>query len=168
MEQFVRDARIAQIYEGTNGIQALDLVRRKLFINEGRLPKRFFSMLDSFVAENSDETMQPFTAPLNEANQRLQALTGWLIEQGMENPDELGAAATDYLRVFALTALAYFWARMAKLALEKASGDDTGFYQTKLNTARFFMGRLLPQAEGLANGIRSGAALMMEFEADAF
>jgi alkylation response protein AidB-like acyl-CoA dehydrogenase len=168
MEQFVRDARIAQIYEGTNGIQALDLVRRKLFLYDGRLPKRFFSMLDEFVAENSDESMEPFISPLSEANQRLQALTGWLIEQGMENPDELGAAATDYLRVFALTALAYFWARMAKLALEKVSGDDTGFYQTKLNTARFFMGRLLPQTEGLSSGIRSGAALMMEFDEDAF
>ena len=112
--------------------------------------------------------MQPFVSPLSEANQRLQELTEWLMEQGMENPDELGAAATDYLRVFALTALAYFWARMAKLALEKAAGDETGFYQTKINTARFFMGRLLPQAEGLASGIRSGAALMMEFKADAF
>jgi len=168
MEQFVRDARIAQIYEGTNGIQALDLVRRKLFIHDGRLPKRFFALLDKYIAANDDETMQPFIQPLAEANRLLQELTQWLVAQGAEDPDELGAAATDYLRIFALTTLAYFWARMAKLALARQDDDETHFYRTKLNTARFFMGRLLPQIQGLAAGIRSGASLMMAFDEVAF
>lgn len=168
MEQFVRDARIAQIYEGTNGIQALDLVRRKLFMNEGRLPKRFFALLDEYIDANDDEAMQPYIQPLAEANTQLQELTQWLVEQGMENPDELGAAATDYLRIFALTTLAYFWAQMAKLALAKQDSEEADFYKTKLNTARFFMGRLLPQTQGLAAGIRSGAALMMDYDEAAF
>lgn len=169
MEQFVRDARIAQIYEGTNGIQALDLVRRKLFIHEGRLPRRLFGLIDETITANrDDEALKPFIEPLAEASALLQELTDWLIERGSENPDELGAAATDYLRVMALTTLAWFWVRMAKLAISKLGDDDTGFYQSKLNTARFFMGRLLPQTQGLAAGIRSGSELMMGFEETAF
>lgn len=169
MEQYVRDARIAQIYEGTNGIQALDLIRRKLFIHEGRLPQRFFNLLNSFIAEqNGNESMTQYIAPLADAIKLLQELTGWLVEQGTRNPDELGAAATDYLRIFALTTLAWLWADMARVALEKESSDNTGFYTTKLRTARFFMGRLLPQIHGLALGIRSGADLMMEFSDEEF
>lgn len=169
MEQFVRDARIAQIYEGTNGIQALDLVRRKLFINDGRLPKRFFSMLDGYIAENGDnEALAEFINPLRDANSLLQDLTSWLVAESQGNPDELGAAATDYLRIFALTTLAWLWARMARVALEKQPSDSSGFYQTKLNTARFFMGRLLPQIQGLNIGIRSGSELMMSFDHSEF
>ncbi|MDF1529352.1 MAG: acyl-CoA dehydrogenase C-terminal domain-containing protein [Sedimenticola sp.] len=169
MEQYVRDARIAQIYEGTNGIQALDLIRRKLFIHEGRLPQRFFNLLNSFIAEqNGNESMTQYIAPLADAIKLLQELTGWLVEQGTRNPDELGAAATDYLRIFALTTLAWLWTDMARVALEKESSDNTGFYTTKLRTARFFMGRLLPQIHGLALGIRSGADLMMEFSDEEF
>ena len=169
MEQYVRDARIAQIYEGTNGIQALDLIRRKLFIHEGRLPQRFFNLLNSFIADqNGNESMTQYIAPLADAIKLLQELTGWLVEQGTRNPDELGAAATDYLRIFALTTLAWLWADMARVALEKESSDNTGFYTTKLRTARFFMGRLLPQIHGLALGIRSGADLMMEFSDEEF
>ncbi|TVT47470.1 MAG: acyl-CoA dehydrogenase [Sedimenticola thiotaurini] len=169
MEQYVRDARIAQIYEGTNGIQALDLIRRKLFIHEGRLPQRFFNLLNSLIAEqNGNESMTQYIAPLADAIKLLQELTGWLVEQGTRNPDELGAAATDYLRIFALTTLAWLWADMARVALEKESNDNTGFYTTKLRTARFFIGRLLPQIHGLALGIRSGADLMMEFSDEEF
>ncbi|TVO78766.1 acyl-CoA dehydrogenase C-terminal domain-containing protein [Sedimenticola selenatireducens] len=169
MEQYVRDARIAQIYEGTNGIQALDLIRRKLFIHEGRLPQRFFNLLNSFVNEHQNsEAMNDFVSPLADALKLLEELTDWLVEQGKHNPDELGAAATDYLRIFALTTLAWLWADMARVALEKAPSDDTGFYITKLRTARFFMGRLLPQIYGLGRGIRSGADLMMEFTDDEF
>ena len=169
MEQFVRDARIAQIYEGTNGIQAMDLVRRKLFIEDGRLPRRFFAMLDSFVAEHAaDEALRRFITPLAEANKLLQELTDWLVTDSRDNPDQLGAAATDYLRIFALTTLAWMWAQMAIKALARTETDDTGFYRTKLRTANFFMGRLLPQIEGLAKGIRSGAALMMDYDAGEF
>ncbi len=169
MEQYVRDARIAQIYEGTNGIQALDLIRRKLFIHEGRLPRRFFKRLNDFVsAQQNSKAMADFVTPLADAIKLLEELTGWLVDQGKRNPDELGAAATDYLRIFALTTLAWLWADMARVALEKESDDTSGFYTTKLRTARFFMGRLLPQIHGLALGIRSGSDLMMEFSDDEF
>ena len=169
MEQFVRDARIAQIYEGTNGIQAMDLVRRKLFIEDGRLPKRFFALLDGFVAEHAaDEALNPYITPLAEANKLLQELTDWLVKESRDNPDQLGAAATDYLRIFALTSFAWMWARMAIVARARADADDSGFYRTKLRTASFFMGRLLPQVEGLARGIRSGAELMMAYDESEF
>ena len=169
MEQFVRDARIAQIYEGTNGIQAMDLVRRKLFIEDGRLPKRFFAMLDSAVAEHAaDEALRRYITPLAEANKLLQELTDWLVNKSRDNPDQLGAAATDYLRIFALTTLAWMWVQMAIKALARMESDDTGFYRTKLRTANFFMGRLLPQIEGLARGIRSGAELMMDYDESEF
>jgi len=169
MEQFVRDARIAQIYEGTNGIQAMDLVRRKLFIEDGRLPKRFFALLDGFVAEHAaDEALAAFITPLAEANKLLQELTDWLVMESRDNPDQLGAAATDYLRIFALTTFAWMWARMAITARARMDSDDSGFYRTKLRTASFFMGRLLPQVEGLARGIRSGADLMMAYDESEF
>ena len=169
MEQFVRDARIAQIYEGTNGIQALDLVRRKLFINDGRLPKRFFTLLDSYIAENREnETLAEFIDPLREANTLLQELTAWLVAESRQNPDELGAAATDYLRIFALTTFAWLWTRMAQVAQNKQESDNSGFYRTKIKTARFFMGRLLPQIQGLNISIRSGSDLMMVFDESAF
>ncbi len=169
MEQFVRDARIAQIYEGTNGIQALDLVRRKLFINGGTLPKRMFSMLDSYIDEQSSNAeLSEYLTPFKEANQLLQSLTQWLVENSTENPDELGAAATDYLRIFALTIFAWFWVQMAKLALEKRGGSDDQFYATKLQTARFYLGRLLPQIHGLDRAVRSGSDLMMDFDEEAF
>ncbi|MCW8945801.1 MAG: acyl-CoA dehydrogenase C-terminal domain-containing protein [Sedimenticola sp.] len=169
MEQYVRDARIAQIYEGTNGIQALDLIRRKLFIHEGRLPQRFFKRLNDFVsAQQNSEAMADFVTPLADAIKLLEELTDWLVDQGKRNPDELGAAATDYLRIFALTTLAWLWADMARVALEKESDDTSGFYTTKLRTARFFMGRLLPQIHGLALGIRSGSDLMMEYSDEEF
>ena len=165
VEQFVRDARIAQIYEGTNGIQSLDLVRRKLFIYDGRLPERLFSLIDAFIADNRDqEIMEEFITPLQDALSRLRDLTQWVIESSQGSPDELGAASTDYLRVFALTTLAWFWARMARAALTENSAYNT----SKLATARFYFGRLLPQVEGLDTGIRSGAELMMSMDAEAF
>ena len=169
MEQFLRDARIAQIYEGTNGIQALDQVRRKLFIHDGRLPKRFFSLLEQFIVEHQgNEALTPFITPLGDANNLLQELTEWIINHSRENPDELGAAATDYLRVFALTTFAWLWARMAVVALDKLDDDPDGFYQSKIKTARFFMGRLLPQIHGLSIGIHSGADLLMDYAENEF
>jgi len=169
MEQFVRDARIAQIYEGANGIQALDLVRRKLFINEGRLPKRMFSILDNFIAETSKEAaLTEYLQPLQEANQLLQSLTQWLVENSSENADELGAAATDYLRIFALTVFAWFWVQMAQQAQQNIEGDDAEFYQTKLKTARFYLLRILPQIHGLDKAVRSGSDLMMDFDESVF
>lgn len=160
VEQFVRDARIAQIYEGTNGIQALDLVRRKLFIHEGRLPKRFFAQIQSDIdSHDGDEASQEFVEPLAAALLRLQGLTDWLIEAARHTPDELGAASSDYLRVFALTTLAWKWAKMGVAA--KSKSDD--FHFAKLATARYYFARLLPQLEGLDSAIRSGSSWMMEF-----
>lgn len=161
VEQFVRDARIAQIYEGTNGIQALDLVRRKLFIHDGRLPKRFFAHLQTDInSHHGDEDSREFVEPLVAALHRLQSLTEWLVGVAQDEPDELGAASTDYLRVFALTTLAWKWAKMGVAA--KGNGDD--FHIAKLATARYYFARLLPQIEGLDSAIRSGASWMMDFD----
>jgi butyryl-CoA dehydrogenase len=164
MEQLVRDARIAQIYEGTNGIQGLDLAGRKLFQDNGRLLRRFFYPVSEFIEENSEPAeMQPFMQPLAKALARLQEATLWLAQQGLTDRDEIGAAATDYLRLFGLVALAYMWAQSAKLALEKIGGDKDGFYRTKLATARFFMSRLLPQTQGILAALKSGAGPIMDF-----
>ena len=165
MEQFVRDARIAQIYEGTNGVQALDLVRRKLFIDEGGLPKQFFAMLAAYIkTHEGDEQHAEFIEPLKSALLRLTNLTQWLVNAAQDNPDELGAASTDYLRIFALTTLGWMWAQMGAAA--KAADADK-FHKTKLVTARFYFARLLPQIEGLDTGVRSGAEHMMSInEAD--
>jgi len=168
MEQFVRDARIAQIYEGANGIQALDLVRRKLFIHDGRLPKNFFRLIAEYAeAERGNEALLPYLDQLTEALNLLRDLTEWLVQQGTTNPDQLGAAATDYLRVFAVTTLAWMWVRMIAISLENLNGSDADFYRAKLQTGRFFLGRVLPQIYGLDLAVRSGSGLMMDMrEAD--
>jgi alkylation response protein AidB-like acyl-CoA dehydrogenase len=165
MEQYVRDARIFMIYEGTNGVQALDLVGRKLPQEGGRLLTRFLDPVMEFIDANEDEAMEPFITPLRNALEQLQVATGHIMETGKSNYDEIGAAAADYLRLFGLTALGFMWARMAKLSLPKA---DERFYKAKLTTAKFFMQRLLPQAGALLAGIESGAAVMMEMEDAAF
>jgi alkylation response protein AidB-like acyl-CoA dehydrogenase len=169
MEQFVRDARIAQIYEGTNGIQALDLVGRKMPSHAGRLLRRFFHPVLAYIEEKGeDERMAEFVLPLSKAFGRLQQATAEVARRGMGDPFEAGAAATEYLRLFALTALAYVWARMAEAALDKAEDDPTGFYRAKLGTARFFMERLLPQTGALTSAIMAGGKSLKSFEEAAF
>ena len=169
MEQFVRDVRIAQIYEGTNGVQALDLVRRKLGLHGGRLPKRMFALMRAWYQERGSEPGRPdYTGPAVEALTRLEGVTTWLAEQAGSDPDELGAASVDYLRLFALTVLAWFWARMADVALDKVDGDDAAFYRAKLATARFYMSRLLPQTLALEQSVRAGAAPLMALDEAAF
>ena len=169
MEQYVRDARIAQIYEGTNGIQALDLVGRKMPSHAGRLLRRFFHPVLAFIEEKGEEErMAEFVLPLSKAFGRLQQATAELARRGMGDPFEAGAAATEYLRLFGLTALAYVWARMAEVALDKAEGDPTGFYRAKLGTARFFMERLLPETGALTSAIMAGGKSLREFEEAAF
>jgi len=156
MEQLVRDARIAQLYEGTNGIQALDLVGRKL-------PRHMF------IEDNQAEAeMAEFVLPLAKAFGRLQQATAWIAQQGLKDPEEAGAAATDYLRLFALTALAYLWARMAKVALDKPEAERQEFHQAKLATARFYMARILPQTSSLFATINAGAKPIMAVEEDWF
>jgi alkylation response protein AidB-like acyl-CoA dehydrogenase len=169
MEQYVRDARIAQIYEGTNGIQALDLVGRKMSAHAGRLLRRFFHPVLAYIeAKGEDERMADFILPLSKAFGRLQQATAELARRGMADPFEAGAGATDYLRLFGLTALAHVWARMVEVALERAADDPTGFYKAKLATARFFMERLLPQTGALTSAIMAGGAVLREFEDAAF
>ena len=167
MEQLVRDARITMIYEGANGIQALDLVGRKLPAHMGRLLRGFFHPVQQFIEENAAD---PNIMPLAKAFGALQQATAHIAQAGLKDPEEAGAAATDYLRLLGLTALGYMWARTAKIAAEKlpAANGDAGFYKAKLTTAKFFNDRLLPEAGALWGAIKSGKASMMELEEAAF
>ena len=165
-EQYVRDARITQIYEGTNGVQAMDLVGRKLLAHGGRLFERFTAPAEAFVSNNAGkDAMAEFIEPLALALARLKAATAALADAAARNPEEMGAAAVEYLRLFALTALALLWARAAEVSLPRANED---FYRAKLATARFFMQRLLPQTAGLAAAIGAGATPVMELDAALF
>jgi alkylation response protein AidB-like acyl-CoA dehydrogenase len=169
MEQFVRDARIAQLYEGANGIQALDLVGRKLGQGTGRLLRRFFHPVSAFIEETaSDPRMGEFTLPLAKSFAKLQQATAWVAQAGLRDPVEAGAASSDYLKLFALVAFAFVWARMARVALHKAGGEEPEFYEAKLATARFFMTRLLPQQSAIFQTIMAGAAPVMELKAASF
>ena len=167
MEQYVRDCGITQIYEGTNGVQALDLVGRKLPADGGRLLRQFFQPIAGFIEETAgDLEFAPFAEPLAKAFDDLQRATAQIARVGKSDPDEAGAAASDYLRLFGFTALAYMWARAAEVALPKVKNgaDRDGFYNAKLGTARFFMERLLPQTSGLFAAIIAGGRSMMEFD----
>lgn len=169
MEQYVRDARITQIYEGTNGIQALDLVGRKLPAHMGRYLRRFFHPVLAYIeAHQQDAQLAEFIQPLAKVFGRLQRASAWVAQSGMGDPDEAGAAATDYLRLFALTALAYLWTRTAEISLSKLDGDERRFYQAKVDTARFYMQRLLPQSSGHFSAILAGSRSIMAFDDEAF
>lgn len=169
MEQLVRDARIAQIYEGANGIHALDLVGRKLPLHDGRLIKRFVTLLEDFIEEHQgDERLSEFTTPLAGSVKLLRRSTDWIAVQSAHNPDEAGAASYDYLRLLALTAMGWMWARSAKVALDGLEGDNTGFYEDKLITGRFFVKRLLPQTDALAQTLMAGADVVMEMQSERF
>ncbi|MBD3832727.1 acyl-CoA dehydrogenase C-terminal domain-containing protein [Brevundimonas bullata] len=168
--QYLRDARITMIYEGTNGIQALDLVGRKLPSNGGRAIMSWFADIDAFVAENGeDEAIKPFVDGLADTKKKLQDGTMWLMQNGMANPDNAGAASTDYLHIFGLTALAYMWAQMAKSASAKiAAGDTDPYYVTKLQTGRYFVERILPDAAAHLVKMKTGAEVLMQMPAEAF
>ncbi len=171
MEQFVRDSRIAMIYEGANGIQALDLVGRKLGKDGGRAVMAFFSEVQSFIKENGDEAMKPYAAPLGEALGHLQQATMWFMQNALAKPDNAGAGSHDYMHLFGLTALGYMWAQMAKVAKDKLAAGADGSAErlnAKLVTGRFFMERMLPETAAQLKRIQSGAASMMELPAEAF
>ena len=170
VEQYVRDARIALIYEGTNGIQALDLVGRKLAADGGRAIFSFFREMDDFLGENeSNEALSLYTKGLKEARDRLDEGTNWLMKNGLSNFDNAAAASTDYLNLFGLTAIAYMWAKMAKVALEKkAAGETDPYYDTKLKTATYYVERLLPETAAHLAKMQAGSESMMALEADAF
>ena len=170
MEQFVRDARITMIYEGANGIQALDLVGRKLPKAGGRALQAFFGEVQAYVKAHGDDAMKPFVGPLAAALGHLQQATMWLTQNALTKPDNAGAAATDYLGLFGLCALGYMWCRMAECAQAKlAAGDGAAErMKAKLVTGRFFMERMLPETAAHLARIQSGAASMMELPAEAF
>ena len=169
MEQLVRDARIAQIYEGANGIHALDLVGRKLAMNSGRAIRAYIGSVSAFIAERREVPgLGEFLDPLAAALGRLTEATRWLNEAARRDPDEVGAASYDYLRLLALVAFGRMWAESAQVALAKQEGDNSGFYRAKLATARFFVRRLLPNTASLLATLRAGADTVMALEAEAF
>ncbi|UZD55482.1 acyl-CoA dehydrogenase C-terminal domain-containing protein [Caldimonas aquatica] len=164
MEQYVRDARINMIYEGTNTIQSLDLLGRKILADNGAKLKKFGKMVQEFVeAEGVNEKMQEFVNPLADLGDKVTKLTTEIGMKAFGNPDEVGAAAVDYLRVCGHLVFAYFWARMAKVALEKLDSGDP-FYKAKLATARFYFAKLLPETAGLIRSARAGLKPLMEME----
>ncbi|HQT76412.1 MAG: acyl-CoA dehydrogenase [Rhodospirillales bacterium 20-64-7] len=171
MEQLVRDARISMIYEGTNGIQALDLVGRKLPQGAGRMLRTFFHPVNDFIERNSGHPMLgDMIKGFGKAFGALQLATAQIAAKGMADPEEAGAAATEYLRLFGLVAVGFMWARSAVIAVEKLARPDadTAFYKAKLTTARFYMERILPQVAGLLTAIKAGKTAMMEMEEAAF
>jgi alkylation response protein AidB-like acyl-CoA dehydrogenase len=164
MEQYVRDARINMIYEGTNTIQSLDLLGRKVLGDQGARLKKFGRLVAHFVEEEGvNEAMQEFVNPLADLGDKVTKLTTELGMKAFGNADEVGAAAVDYLRICGHLVFAYFWARMAKVALAKQDSGDP-FYTAKLHTARFYFAKLLPETAGLIRSARAGVAPLMAME----
>ncbi len=164
VEQFVRDARINMIYEGTNTIQSLDLLGRKVLGDNGKKLKKFGALVQAFVEDNgTDEAMQEFVNPLADLGDEVTKLTTELGLKAFRNQDEVGAAAVDYLRIAGHLVFAYFWAHMAKIALAKKDSGDP-FYTAKLATARFYFAKLLPETAGLIRSARSGLAPLMAMD----
>lgn len=147
-EQLVRDARIAQIYEGTNGIQAMDLLARKVAGSSGLLMKCFIEEVNTFIAETRAENMAEFINPLAQAIDDLASLTEQVLAQAQENIEQLGTSANDYLHVFGYTAMAFVWAKMAQVSLDNQA-EDENFHQSKIHTARYYFSRLLPRRHSL-------------------
>jgi acyl-CoA dehydrogenase len=172
MSQFVRDARITMIYEGANGIQALDLVGRKLALNGGRAVQTFFKTVGDFCEEHrADEGMAPYTKALKKGLNDLQAATLWLMQNAMQKPDNAGAASYDYMHLFGLVAMGYMWGRMVKRAQDGLAGgaaSDAAFLEQKLVLGRFFMERIMPETAAHLARISSGADAMMAMPAEAF
>jgi acyl-CoA dehydrogenase len=171
MSQYVRDARIAMIYEGANGIQALDLVGRKLANNGGRAVMAMFKEIEEFCAAHRDnEHMTFFTKALKKGLGDLQASTMWFMQNAMAKPDNAGAGSTDYMHLFGLVTLGYMWALQAKAAQEKLADGaaNADFYANKVITARFYMERIMPETALRKTRIEAGADTMMAMLADAF
>jgi hypothetical protein len=169
VEQFVRDGRINQIYEGANGVQALDLVGRKLGRKGGAAPIGFFSLIGQWLAAHDAEDTAPFAKPVQRGLDTLQQATMWLAQRGIQNPNDAGAAATDYLRLMGIVTVGWMWARMAALAQAKLK-DGTGNtrrYQSKLALARYWMERMMPECPMLLERIRAGSATIMAYDPQA-
>jgi hypothetical protein len=172
MEQFVRDARIAMLYEGANGIQALDLVGRKLPKDGGRALQAFFAEVQGFLKEHSaDAGMKMYVEPLAKALGNLEAATMWFMQNALAKPDNAGAGSYDYMHLFGLVALGYMWCRMAAVAREKLKAGANGSSErmnAKLITGRFFMERMLPETGAQLARIQAGAGSVMELPDEAF
>ena len=171
MDQFVRDARIAQIYEGTNGIQAMDLVGRKLAQNGGRAIQAFFRLVaEEASAAKGQEGTAEIAAAVERANGELQTATMWLMQNAMQNPNNAGAAAYSYMHLMGIVTLGLMWLRMAKASgAVLANGvDNAPFHQAKLVTARFFAERIMPEAGALRRKIEAGAEMIMALPVEAF
>jgi len=168
MSQYVRDARIAMIYEGANGVQALDLVGRKLAADGGKHIMAFFDMVKAFLKENEDDEAlkADFLDPLKQASKDLQAAGMFFMQNGMKNPNAALAGSHDFLHLFGHVCLGLMWARMAKTARAAldAGADDKGFYEAKLATGRYYMARRLPATKMHLARIESGAAPVMDLD----
>ena len=168
MEQYVRDARINMIYEGTNSIQSLDLLGRKVLGDMGAKLKKFGTLVTEFVEqEGIKPEMQEFINPLADIGDKVQKLTMEIGMKAMANPDEVGAAAVPYLRTVGHLVFSYFWARMARIALDKQDSGDA-FYQSKLATARFYFAKLLPETAATIRAARAGSKPMMDVDVALF
>jgi len=167
MEQFVRDARINMIYEGTNTIQSLDLLGRKVLGNNGATLKKFGKLIGALVAEEGvNEKMAEFITPIAVLGEQMTKFTTELGFKGFQNPDEVGAAAVDYLRVAGHLVFGYFWARMAQVALRQiAAGNTDPFYVAKLQTARFYFAKLFPETATAMRSARAGSKVLMDTDA---
>jgi len=168
--QYLRDCRIALIYEGTNGVQALDLVGRKLAANGGRAIMSFFADIDAYIeAQQGDADMKPFTDGLASVKAQLQEATMWLMQNGLANPDNAGAASTDYMHLFGITGLAFMWAQIARACLDRAkAGDADPFYSNKLVVGRYFVERIIPEGTSHLAKLKTGSATLMALPAEAF
>ena len=171
MSQFVRDARIAQIYEGTNGVQAMDLCGRKLAQKGGAAVQAFFKVVGDDIAEaKGDEMLAPLAEALEKALGQQQAATMWFMQNAMQNPNHLGAGAHHYMHIMGIVTLGWMWLRMAKVAQAALAAvtDDKAFYEAKLTTARYYMDRYLPDAGALRRKLETGSDSMMALGEDAF
>jgi alkylation response protein AidB-like acyl-CoA dehydrogenase len=169
MEQLVRDARITQIYEGTNGVQAMDLVGRKLPLDGGKVMREYLAEMRDLAASHADNPqMAEYITPFRDALARLEDAFEWLMQAAADDPNAPGASANDFLRLMGLTGLAQMWVGAAATSLPKVQSDNSGFYAAKLTTARYFMARLLPQSVSLLATIKAGSETMMELDAEAF
>ena len=167
IEQLVRDSRITLIYEGTNGIQGLDLVGRKLGMGGGRAVRGFFALVEAWLKDNPTA---PHVTVVGKALKQLQQATMWIASEGMKDSEQAGAAATPYLRLFALTTLSWLWSRMASVASSRLAenSSETVFYGAKLKSADFFMARMLVETDSLLAEVLSGKATLMAFSEEEF
>jgi alkylation response protein AidB-like acyl-CoA dehydrogenase len=171
MSQFVRDARIAQIYEGANGVQAMDLVGRKLALNGGRAVQAFFAEVDAeCAAAKAKPELAELVAQVEKANGELKAATMWFMQNGMANPNNIGAGAYHYMHMMGIVALGLMWLRMGAVAVDALAGgaSDKAFYETKLTTARYFGQRFTPDAGALRRKIEAGCEAVMALPVEAF